>query len=98
VSIGDIDAIAPGAEFRVATQPDLPAAARIHAGGDLEQTRRMHPLSGVAPFNKAARTKSALAGLKVLHGEDPRQVWIAAQDDRVIGVASAAFRDHHIQS
>lgn len=95
MSIGDIDAIPPGAEFRAAAQRDLPAAARIHAAGDLEQTRRMHPLSGVTPFNKAARTKSALAGLEVLHGEDPKQVWIAAQEDRAIGVASAAFRDRH---
>jgi GNAT superfamily N-acetyltransferase len=95
VSIGAIAAIPIGAEFRVATRRDLPAAARIHAAGDLDQTRRMHPLSGVAPFDKAARTQSALAGLERQHEENPRQVWIAAQEGRVIGLASAAFRDRH---
>lgn len=89
-------AISPGdVEYRIATRRDLTAAARIHAAGDQEQTRRMHPLSGVTPFDKAARTRSARAGLESLYDEDPGQVWVASHLGRIIGVCSAVFRDRH---
>lgn len=80
---------------RIATGDDLPAAAAIHAAGDVEQAGRMHPLRSPVPLDPRARQASALATLERLHAEDSRQIWVTCDRDQVIGVASAAFRGRH---
>lgn len=81
--------------IRIAAAGDLLAGARIHAAGDAEMVRRMHPLAGISGFNEAARIEAALGALQMLHDDDPRQVMVAEWQGRVLGIASAAFRGRH---
>lgn len=55
----------------------------------------MHPRTGLTLLNELARTQSSLDALLARHEEEPRQVWVAADRRRLVGVVSAAFRGRH---
>ncbi len=82
-------------EIRPARRDDLPVAAHIKASGDAEMGRRVHPfLAGNEPDVEAMAART-LGLLKVLHEENPDQVWIACAGGRVAGMAAAVIRGRH---
>ena len=80
---------------RPAGPDDLRAASRIYAVNEMAMRRRMHPLTRLAETNEAEQSAGALADLQGLHVEDPRQVLVAEVAGEIVGVAAAAFREHH---
>jgi len=86
--------------IRVAQEADLDQAARIKAAGDLEMNQRLHPLLSSASYDEEESVRSSRANLAILHSENTKQVWVAANGSGVIAVTSAVFRGRyaHIQS
>lgn len=81
--------------MRPARDDDLRAAAVIFAVDEFELDRHMHPLTGLGDEDIATKTEAALDDFRLLHGENPRQVWVAERD-AIVGVAAAAMRSHHL--
>lgn len=80
---------------RAAETADLTAAAAIHAHVDTFELDRAHPLVRAAIPALAMREAETESRLRLLHADDPRQVWVALAGGRVIGTTSAAFRGRH---
>jgi GNAT superfamily N-acetyltransferase len=80
--------------IRPARSDDLRAAAAIYAAVDLQQHRRMHPLTRMTEGDPVETTNLAVADLQLLHAENPRQVWVAEREE-IVGMAAAAFRGRH---
>jgi GNAT superfamily N-acetyltransferase len=85
----------PPLEIRPARPEDLPAAARIKAGGDAEMGRRVHPFLVAGEPDIEAMITRTLNLLASLHEENPEQVWVACANGRVAGIAAAVFRGRH---
>lgn len=80
---------------RPAETADLPAAAAIHARVDTSELDRAHPRIRDAIPDLARREADTEKRLRLLHAEDPGQVWVALAGNRAIGTTSAAFRGRH---
>jgi GNAT superfamily N-acetyltransferase len=90
------DDIAP-VTVRPARGDELPGAAAIYATIEVEADRRIHPLARPIDADDVARAKTdaALADLRLLHDDDPRQVIVAETERAIVGFAAAVFRGRH---
>jgi GNAT superfamily N-acetyltransferase len=80
---------------RQAGGDELPVAAAIYATIELEADCRIHPLARPIDADDAKKTEAALADLRLLHDDDPRQVIVAEAEGAIVGFAASVFRGRH---
>lgn len=82
-------------QVRPARREDLPAAAHIKSSGDAASDRRTHPFLAQGEPDLVAMTTRTMTMLTTLHDENPGQVWVAAVDGNVAGMAAVVMRGRH---
>jgi GNAT superfamily N-acetyltransferase len=73
----------------------LPAAASIYGTIESIEDRRLHPLTRHGDEDEASKAAAALADLRLLHDDDPRQVIVAEVQGAIVGFVAALFRGCH---